>query len=85
MRPSVSLSSVTTQLDIFNRCIRQSIASLKANEQFEDILPPITICMMNIFLEACLGGDLDPGAKQKYLENFTKFVKIRAILLIVVI
>lgn len=84
VRPAVSLSSVTAHLDIFNRCSRQSIASLKVNEQFEDILPPITICMMNIFLEASLGGDLDHRAKQKYLENFTKFVEIRSISLVVV-
>lgn len=76
VRPTVSMSSVAAHLDIFNRCTRQSIASLKPNKQFEDILPPITICMMNIFLEASLGGDLSHEAKRKYLENFTKCVQM---------
>lgn len=70
----MSLSSVTEHMQIFNRCIRDSIGSLSMENDFFDILPHLNMCMLNMFLEATLGSELDYDMKQQYLENFRKCV-----------
>lgn len=73
MRPVLGLSNTTAQLDIFNRCTRDTVTHLPTNEFF-DILPQVTMCTMTMFLEASIGNDLEFKAKKRYLANFTELV-----------
>lgn len=69
--PSISLTSVSAHLPIFNRHIHEAMAHLPANNEFIDILPYLLSCKISMFAEAALGSEIESAVKQKYLKQFS--------------
>lgn len=72
--PAINLSSVSAHLPIFNDNIRKTVANLPANGEFIDILKPLTVCKITMFVEAALGLGWEPEVKQRYLKQFAEYV-----------
>lgn len=70
--PALNLSSVSAHLPIFNQNIRKAVADLPCDGEFFDILVPLNMCKMTMFLEASLGATLDADTKQKYIQIFAE-------------
>lgn len=71
--PTINSASVSAHLPIFNDNIRMSMKSLPTNE-FIDLLVPLNVCKITMFVEAALGDGWDPEVKQKYLQQFIAYV-----------
>lgn len=72
--PTINLPSVSEHLPIFNDNIRKTIANLPVNDEFFDILQPLTVCKITMFVEAALGLGWEPEVKQRYLKQFIQYV-----------
>ena len=69
--PSISLTSVSAHLPIFNQHIHAAMANLPVNNEFFDILPYLLTCKISMFAEAALGSEIESSVKQKYLKQFS--------------
>lgn len=70
--PAVSVSSSGAHLATFNRHIRTTMSQLPVSNTFFDLLPPLALCKMNIFIETTLGSDWQPHTKQIFMNNLSK-------------
>lgn len=72
--PSISLTSVSAHLPIFNQHIREAMNKLPVINGYFDILPYLLTCKISMFAEAALGSEIEPSVKQKYLNQFSAYV-----------
>lgn len=48
------------------------VDNLPDNGEYIDILKPLTVCKITMFVEAALGFGWDPEVKQRYLKQFAE-------------
>lgn len=72
--PTISQSIITTHLPIFNKHIKRFVSNLPMKGHFFDILPSIRLCKIEMFIDAALGTEWEPGMKQRYLQHFVAYV-----------
>lgn len=68
--PLINSTSLHAYYPTFNQQFRKTVASLPVSDDFFDILPYILNCTIAMFTEAALGSEVEPSAKQKYMQRF---------------
>lgn len=70
--PLINLQSLNTYFPIFNEHIKSAVAGLPVAEEFFDMHPYLLNCTVAMFVDAALGSEIEPSAKQKYTQRFTE-------------
>lgn len=67
--PLINVPSLQAYFPIFNHQIKKTVIDLPITDGYFDILPYLLNCSVTMFTEASLGSEIEPSAKQKYIQR----------------